>query len=247
MQHQPEQVEVQRLARRVEPGRDQLDGPWGGDQHQQAHRGRDADGEREHRLREPGRRRRILAAEGREHGHERRREAAGDEHVERQLGQDERGVVGVELGARAVRPREDAVADEAGRVGREREHPEQDRAGRHVAGEHGAEPRDHVSSAWAAARRRGVDGRKWLGATVRDRGGGGAARHHARTVGHTRDLTQDHQTAPDRRRSGTLVRGRRPGPLAHPSRDCPVRARTAPIDRWSRRGPAGMVGPWEPP
>ena len=58
-----------------------------------------------------------VPTERREHRHERGREPGGDEDVEQQLREHERRVVRVELGAGAVRPGEDPVADEPREVG----------------------------------------------------------------------------------------------------------------------------------
>ena len=176
------------------------DRPRRREEEQQAHRRRHRDRQRQHRLREPRRRVGVVATERGEHGDERGREAARHEDVEQQLRQDERGVVGVELRAGAVGAREDAVAHEARAVRREREDGEHDGAGRHVAGEQGAGPRDHVSSTGPGGRRLALDGRGRPRGTVRDRG----ARWHRPPVGSAASTAPDD---PDPHRSR-----RRPGP-----------------------------------
>ena len=194
-QHQPEQVEVAGLVLGIEARGDDPDRLGGDGQHQQAQGGHDPDRQREHRLRELRRRVRIVgASEGREHRHERRGQAAGHEHVERELGQDEGRVVGVELGAGAVGAREDAVAEQAGEVARERQDREQHGAGGHEAREQGAEPRDHDSLRWPprdlgpVTAGPGRVGRRRL--CVTDRG----------AVAHRRPEAAPARTAPDRTR-----------------------------------------------
>ena len=119
--HDPEQLGVLGSLLRVEPRRHDVDGLRGEDEqdpdrddHHRDRRGQDRAGEILGRAR-------VLVAEAREDGDERGRQAGDDEDVQCQLGQDERGVVDVELAAGAEGARERPVADEAHDVGRERE------------------------------------------------------------------------------------------------------------------------------
>ena len=84
-----------------------------------------------------------LASKTGEDGHEGRRESGDDEHVEDELGQDEGGVVDVELAAGAERAGEGAVAHEAHDVARQREGREQDGASRQDRDEEVSEAGDH--------------------------------------------------------------------------------------------------------
>ena len=85
----------------------------------------------------------AVAPEAAEDRHERGGQAGGHEDVERDLGDPERGVVGVELGAGAVRVREDPVPDDAHREVAEAQDREDDRAARH-------EPLEQAEQARAA-------------------------------------------------------------------------------------------------
>ena len=84
-----------------------------------------------------------VAAERREHRHERRGEPGRDQDVEQQLRQHERRVVRVELGAGAVGAGEDPVADEAREIRTEGQDGEQDRALGQEPREQGPTPVDH--------------------------------------------------------------------------------------------------------
>ena len=75
----------------------------------------------------------LVVAEPAVDGHERRGQAGRDEDVEGDLRDAERRVVGVELGARAVRVGEDPVADDARHEVAERQDRQQDRAAREDA------------------------------------------------------------------------------------------------------------------
>ncbi len=74
---------------------------------------------------------RPIHAEAAEDRHEGGDESAGDEDVEKELGQDEGRVVSVELDPGAERPGEDPIADEAHQVAAEGQRREHDRAARH--------------------------------------------------------------------------------------------------------------------
>ncbi len=70
----------------------------------------------------------VVTAKGRVDRHERRRQASGDEDVERDLGDAERGVVRVELGPRTEGVGEDAVPHDPGDEVDEAQEREQQRA-----------------------------------------------------------------------------------------------------------------------
>ena len=127
-EHQPEQVEVERLLRIVEARGDEAHGGRGNQEQQQARGRHDEDGEREHGLGEPRGAVRIVPAQGAEDGDEGSRQPRGDQDVEGKLRQDKGGVVGVKLRTRPVRASEQAVPEEPGEVRREGQDREQDGA-----------------------------------------------------------------------------------------------------------------------
>ena len=83
----------------------------------------------------------LVVAEPAVDRHERRGQPGRDEHVEGDLRDPEGGVVGVELGAGAVRVGEDPVADDPGREVAERQDRQEDRPAREDAVEEGASAR----------------------------------------------------------------------------------------------------------
>ena len=192
-------------------------------------------------------------AERREDRHERGGQAARHEDVEQELGEDERGVVGVQLRARAIGPGEDPVAHETGPVGRERQHAEQDRPRRHEAGEQGARPSEQPLLRWAPgwalglgrAGRAGWDGTDCARLAPADAGAGGrrpvrpgttppAGTRSCRTGAHpTGPIPPEAGPsypvgAPDRARSRRLGRA--------------VHRRTDPNERWLTGTRAGHGG-----
>jgi hypothetical protein len=93
-------------------------------------------------------------AQAREDRDERRGEPGGDEDVERDLGDPEGGVIGVELGARSERVGEQPIADHARREVRERQDGQDDRAAGQDPVDRGARRRDDRGHGAAAVRRR---------------------------------------------------------------------------------------------
>ena len=128
--HHPEQPDVERLLLRVEAGCDHGQRLRGEDEQDPRHDPHHDDCEGQDRGAEATRRLGGLATQRDEDRHERGDEAAGDDHVEGELGQDERGVVGIELGSGAERAREDPIAHEPHQVPTEGEHGQHDRPAR---------------------------------------------------------------------------------------------------------------------
>ena len=120
-EHDPEELDVQRTLDRIEARDDQLSGRWGDDEEDHVGHGHEQDGHGQDGPAELGRAVDELTLRATEDGHERGRQAGDDEHVEDELGHDERRVVGIELDARPERSGERPVAQEAHDVARERQ------------------------------------------------------------------------------------------------------------------------------
>ena len=155
-EHQPHHRGGLRLQRRIEAGRDQNPDQPGGEQgserRQRAGDQNDPVGDRAGQA--PRVRPVVRCHEPRENRNERRRQRAARDNAEQQIGQLESGVVGVQIGADAERPRDDHIAHQAhrGREGerrRDQQHVARDVALSDGSGVgHGASV---ASAAWASA------------------------------------------------------------------------------------------------
>jgi hypothetical protein len=132
-EHDPEQVGVEVPLVRPEAGRDDRCRLAGKDEEDRRRDAHDEHGQRQDRLAERLGGARGLVLEAQVDRHERRREPASDQHVERELRQDEGRVVRVELSRQSERPREQPISEQADAIGRERERGEQQRPARQVA------------------------------------------------------------------------------------------------------------------
>ena len=123
----PRELDVQLLGRRVEPAADLRREPRREQEDRPDRDGDDAHRPGEHRPSEGVGGSRVVAAEAREDRDEGRGQAGRHEDVEGDLRDPERRVVGIELGAGAVRVGEDAIAHDAQREVDERERREEQR------------------------------------------------------------------------------------------------------------------------
>ena len=139
-----QQLDVQVLGRRVEAVTDDARQPRRDEEQEDARDGHQADRSGQHGAPElvGGAVIAVVVAETAVDRHERRRQAGSHQDVEGDLRDAERRVVGVELGAGAVRVGEDAVAHDAGREVGERQDRQEDRAAREDAVEQAAGRRD---------------------------------------------------------------------------------------------------------
>ena len=129
-EHDPEELDVELALGGVEAGHDPGGRQRGDDEEDHVGHGHQQDGHRQDGAAELGRATGVVLARPAEDGHEGGREAGDDEHVQDQLGDDERRVVGVQLDASAERPCERSVAQEAHGIGGEGQGGEQDGAPR---------------------------------------------------------------------------------------------------------------------
>ena len=111
-----------------------------GDAHQQHRRGQHGAAELvPHRV--------SLPPGAREHGHEGSRQTGVDEHVEGQLGDDQRGVVDIQLAAGTEGPGQHPVAQQTHQVAAHGEHREEQCAPWDVGGQEAACHRHHAAGA----------------------------------------------------------------------------------------------------
>ncbi len=113
----PQELDVQVLGRRIEALADDAGQPRRGEEDRDAGDGHQPDGPGQHRPAEVIRRLvvALVMPEPAVDRHERRGQTGRDQHVEGDLGDAERRVVGVELRAGPVRVGEDPVPDDPGR------------------------------------------------------------------------------------------------------------------------------------
>ncbi len=147
--HDPEQLDVQVALVALEAGCDQVDRLRGedeqecrGDRHDRDRHRQDGPTKGAGRL--PG-----FGPQADEDRHEGRHQTTRDEDVQGQLGQDERGVVGVERGSGAERVGEHPVADEAHQVAGEGQDREDQGAPWQGSRQHGPGPTGDLRWGWA--------------------------------------------------------------------------------------------------